>query len=78
MKLNNSDTIKFLAALITSCFFIAGCENTREQINELANTKRIGVEEAKEVSINYSINGKTKARLSAPIMLRYQDTVPYL
>ena len=78
MKLNNSDTIKFLAALITSCFFIVGCENTREQINELANTKRIGVEEAKEVSINYSINGKTKARLSAPIMLRYQDTVPYL
>ena len=78
MKLNNPDTIKILAALITGCFFIAGCENTREEINKLASTKRIGVEEAKEVSINYSINGKTKARLKAPTMLRYQDTVPYL
>lgn len=77
MKLNSSDTIKFLGALITGCFFIAGCENTDEEI-KLAGTKRIGVEVAKEVSINYSINGNTKSRLTAPIMLRYQDTVPYL
>jgi LPS export ABC transporter protein LptC len=77
MKLNNPDTTKILAALITGCFFIAGCENTDEEI-KLASTKRIGVEEAKDVSINYSINGKTKAKLSAPLMLRYQDTVPYL
>jgi len=76
MKLNNPDTIKGLAALITGCFFIAGCENTDEEI-KLATTKRIGVEEAKEVNINYSINGKTKARLNAPVMLRYQDTIPY-
>ncbi len=62
---------------MTGCFFIAGCENTDEEI-KLAGTKRIGVEEAKEVSINYSLDGKTKARLTAPIMLRYQDTVPYV
>jgi LPS export ABC transporter protein LptC len=71
------NTLKILAAFVTGCFFIGACENTDEEI-KLASTKRIGVEEAKEVSINYSINGKTKARLNAPQMLRYQDTVPYL
>jgi len=76
MKSTNSDKISFLAALITSCFFITACENSYREIEEIT-AKRIGVEEAKQVTINYSINGKTKARISSPIMLHYQDTVPY-
>ena len=40
--------------------------------------RRIGVEEGKGITINYSIGGRTKAKLTAPIMLRYQDTVPYI
>ena len=76
MKFTTSDRTKFLAALITGCFFIAACENSYEDIRQ-ATSKRIGVEEAKEVTINYSINGKTKARITAPVMLRYQDTIPY-
>lgn len=66
-----------LTACLTSCFFMAGCENSDEAIKDLAS-KRIGVEEAKDVVINYSISGKTKSQLRAPLMLRYQDTVSYI
>ena len=48
-----------------------------ENIKELTS-RRIGVEEAKEVDIIYSLGDKTKARLSAPYMLRHQETVPYI
>ncbi|MEO6328043.1 MAG: LPS export ABC transporter periplasmic protein LptC [Ginsengibacter sp.] len=68
--------INFLAAITMCCFFILGCENSLKEIRD-ATAKRIGVEEAKQVNINYSISGKTKARITAPLMLRYQDTVPY-
>jgi len=77
MKFTTPDRMKFLAALITGCFFFIGCENPDDAIKKIT-AKRIGVEEAKEISINYSINGKTKARITAPVMLRYQDTLPYL
>lgn len=66
-----------LTACFASCFFMAGCENSDEAIKELAS-KRIGVEEAKDVVINYSISGKTKSQLKAPLMLRYQDTAAYI
>lgn len=67
----------FIAALLTGCFFISACENSEEAIKDLTS-KRIGVEEAKGVSINYSLGGKVKALLTAPYMLRYQDTIPYI
>lgn len=67
---------KFATALLAGCFFIVACENTEQQIKDLTS-RRIGVEEGKDISINYSVGGKTKATLTAPIMLRYQDTVPY-
>ncbi len=66
----------FVTALLTGCFFIVACENTEQQIKDLTS-RRIGVEEGKDISINYSVGGKTKATLTAPLMLRYQDTVPY-
>ncbi|MEP6927294.1 MAG: LPS export ABC transporter periplasmic protein LptC [Ginsengibacter sp.] len=70
---------KFLmkAALITGCFFISSCENSLTELNQFTS-KRIGVEEARQVDIVYSLGDKTKARLSAPYMLRHQDTVPYI
>jgi hypothetical protein len=67
----------FKAAFITGCFFISSCENSRKQIEDLTS-KRIGVEEAKQVDIVYSLGDQTKARLSAPYMLRHEDTVPYI
>ena len=70
---------KFLvtAILIPGCFFISSCENSRKEINDLT-AKTIGVEEAKQVDIIYSLGDKTKARLSAPYMLRHQEAVPYI
>lgn len=64
------------AVLFLGCFFIS-CENTEQQLADLTS-KRIGVEEGKGIKINYSINGRTKAVLAAPRMLRYQDTIPYI
>ena len=69
--------IQLWAALIAGCFFMYGCENTPEQLGALT-LKRIGVEEGKGIKINYSVAGKTKALLTAPLMLRYQDTIPYI
>lgn len=70
---------KFLmaATLITGCFFISSCGNTREQIDRLTS-KSIAVEEAKQVDIIYSLGDKTKSRLSAPYMLRHQERIPYI
>ncbi len=65
------------AALTTGCFFICACENSLEDIERISS-KRVGVEEAKDVDIVYTIGDKTKARLRAPLMLRHQDTVPYI
>jgi hypothetical protein len=65
------------AALIPGCFFINSCENSLEDIEKITS-RRIGVEEAKQVDIIYSLGDKTKARLTAPYMLRHQDTIPYI
>ena len=77
MIYKNFNKYLYQAALTTGCFFIVACENSLKDIEEISS-KRIGVEEAKGVDIVYSIGDKTKARLSAPYMLRHQDTVPYI
>lgn len=77
MNSNNFHKFLFKAALISGCFFISACENSPEKIKELTS-RRIGVEEGKGIDIIYSLGEKTKARLSAPYMLRHQDTVPYI
>jgi LPS export ABC transporter protein LptC len=77
MTYNSLYTFLIAATLITGCFFIGGCENSPEQIAQLTS-KSIGVEEAKQVDIIYSLGDKTKAKLSAPYMLRHQETIPYI
>ncbi|MDQ6757636.1 MAG: LPS export ABC transporter periplasmic protein LptC [Bacteroidota bacterium] len=77
MKFHHPYKINLVAALLAGCFFIAACGNTDKELKDYS-TKRIGVEHAKFISINYSISAKTKATLTAPLMLRYQDTVPYI
>jgi LPS export ABC transporter protein LptC len=62
--------------LISSCFFIS-CENSLEDINKIA-AKGVGVETAKGVTIIYTIGSKTKSRITAPLMLRHQEAVPYI
>ena len=67
----------FKAALIAGCFFVSACENSLEDINKLTS-KRIGVEVGKEVKIIYSIGEKTSAVITAPLMLRHQEAVPFI
>jgi len=66
-----------VAAFLTGCFFLCSCENDINVINAF-NTKKTGVEEARKVTVHYSIGGKRKAVLTSPLMYRVQDTVPYV
>jgi LPS export ABC transporter protein LptC len=59
-----------LAALITGCFFISGCENDLKKVDSLLQ-KKTGVEEAKQIESYLSEAGKVKARLTSPLMRRY-------
>lgn len=65
------------AAFFTGCFFINSCENSLKDLNQFTE-KKTGIEEAKEVSIIYSLGDKTKAKLVAPYMLRHEENVPYI
>ncbi|MHA4843162.1 LPS export ABC transporter periplasmic protein LptC [Flavitalea antarctica] len=62
--------LTILAALITGCFFISGCENDLKKVDSLLQ-KKTGVEEAKEIESYLSEAGKVKARLTSPLMRRY-------
>src|ERR1700752_2699934 len=68
---------KIFAALITGCIFLNACENDPKEV-DLVNSKRLGVEEAKNVDINYTLGGHAKAKLLSPQMFRVQDTLPYV
>ena len=46
-----------------------------QAVRDLMDTGHI--EEAKNVKLNYTTAGKTKAILTSPLMLRVQDSVPY-
>jgi LPS export ABC transporter protein LptC len=66
----------YIAALFTGCFFLFSCENDVTAINELGK-KTTGVEQATFVKINYTVGGKPKALLTAPLMLHVEDTLTY-
>jgi LPS export ABC transporter protein LptC len=67
----------FSAVLITGCIFLCACENNTKEVDQLSS-KRLGVEEAKNVDINYSLGGKARAKLLSPQMFRVQDTIAYV
>lgn len=62
--------------MLVACSLMA-CENSLDDINRIT-AKETGVETAKGVTILYTIGSKTKSRISAPLMLRYQTAVPYI
>ena len=71
----NTDCIFALAAFILSCFFVSGCENDEAKI-KLWTEKKMMVEEARSVTCYFSQTGIMKAKLTAPLMFRYQtDTI---
>lgn len=69
--------IKLIAVFILGCIFLSACENNAAEVDKLAS-KKLGVEEAVNVDINYTLSGKAKAKLLSPLMLRVQDTMPYV
>lgn len=66
-----------LAAILLCCLSLGACENSEKELQSLS-AKRIAVEEAKQVESYLSQGGKMKARLTAPIMNRYQTDSPYI
>jgi len=65
-----------LAALFTGCFFLCSCENDVNEVFNL-NKKTGSTEEATFIKINYTIGGKAKAILTAPLMLHVEDSTTY-
>ncbi len=67
--------IIYAAAFITGCCFVCSCENDEKAVNDL--TKNVVMkEEARDVESYLSQEGKMKAKLKAPLMLRVAaDTV---
>ncbi len=65
-----------LAALFTGCFFLYSCENDVNVVNNL-NKKTGSTEEATFIKINYTVGGKAKAILTAPLMLHVEDSTTY-
>ena len=69
--------LKIGAALLISCFFVLSCENDINEVNGFLK-KQTGVEEANDVTSYMSQEGKVKAKLRSPYMLRYQTDSPYV
>jgi LPS export ABC transporter protein LptC len=65
---HNKNTI---AAFLIGCFFMLACENDVNEVKELGK-KKPGIEEGKNIVSFLSMGGKMKAKLTAPLLLRYQ------
>jgi LPS export ABC transporter protein LptC len=57
------------AAVFTGCFFVCGCSNNYQEVQDLAK-KPIPVDKAVNVESYLSQDGIVKAKLTAPIMTR--------
>jgi LPS export ABC transporter protein LptC len=60
-----------IAALVLGCFFMCSCENDVNEVRELGRKKE-NIEEGKNISSYLSMDGKMRAHLTAPLMLRIQ------
>lgn len=67
--------IKNIAAIGLGCFFIISCENKIEVLQNMDNPT-LGVEEGINIESYISQSGRMKAKLTAPLMLRYLLDTP--
>lgn len=67
--------IMILTAALAGCFFMSSCVNDEKEVRDMFQ-KKIGVDEARGIESYMSQGGVMKAKLTAPLMLRYQDTLP--
>jgi len=65
------------AAFFGSCSFLFGCENSEKAIQEWTESKVL-VEEAFNINTLFSQGGKMRAKLTAPLMLRYTTDTVYV
>lgn len=56
-------------------FFISACENSQRELDRI-NKKQLAVEEARDVESYLSQGGMVRARLTAPLMIRYTADSP--
>lgn len=74
---NISKCLFFIAALVTGCFFLYSCENDTKRINDLTKTVVLK-EEATDIESYLSQEGKMKAKLKAPLMIRVTSDSQYV
>ena len=64
------------AAILVGCLFFYSCENDEKTLKEWSE-KKVMVEEATDITSLLSQEGKLKAKLTAPLMLRYNTDTTY-
>lgn len=67
-----------IVSFFASTLLLTSCENDEERIKQLFAEKKIGIEEAHDVKVIYTIGGFTRSILTAPLMLNVQDIQPYV
>lgn len=67
----------FTAAFAGSCFFMAACENDQQEVDRFFS-KKTAVEEALQIESYLSQGGHTKAKLTAPYMIRSLADSPFV
>ncbi len=65
--------IRLIFIILLSSIYLMSCENDEKKVNALFE-KKLGVDKILNVTSYMSQKGKMKAKLIAPIMLRFQDT----
>ena len=63
---------KIAVACLSSCFFMAACENDVDAVKALG-ARVSGIDVGKDVAIYVSNDGKLGAKLTAPLMNRYLE-----
>ena len=66
-----------LAVLLPGCLFVLSCENSQKEVDELFG-KRLAIEVADSVNSYLSQDGKIKARLTSPYMVRQVTDSNYM
>ncbi len=71
MQLISFNIKKLLTGLLLIIFFIQACENDVNEVRDLGK-KKPSIEEGKKIDIYFSMEGKLRGHLTAPVLVRYQ------
>ena len=75
--ISNFTKLYLIAAIVTGCFILYGCENDEKKINDLIKNVTMK-EEAINIESYLSQEGKMKAKLKAPLMIRVTSDSQYV